>query len=306
MPCYDPLQAVVFERPGLKKRVVISSELRGWFRMGKEKPNFTPAGKVMPLPCSICLGCRLEKARQWAVRCVHEASLYEDNSFITLTFAPEELPEGGSLSRSHMQAFMKDLRREYDDRRIRAFYCGEYGSKLGRPHYHAAIFNLSFDDREYWKTVGDYKYYTSGTLAKLWPYGFNVIGDLTFESAAYVARYVTKKVNGYRKDDHYGGKYPEFSQASLRPGIGYDWFARFGMSDVFPLDEIVVNGSKSKPPRYYDKLLERCDPDMFAAVKLRRELLTLSKKDEYSFDRLQVKLKCQQARMSSLSRMLEI
>lgn len=315
MPCFKPIQASYTYRPDGKKDIKFSNIIGDAFVRGERVSEFSNA---LSLPCSKCIGCKLEYSRQWAVRCVHEASLYEQNSFITLTFSPEKLAKvapTGSLDRRHMQLFMKRLRKAFDDRKIRSFYCGEYGDKLGRPHYHGAMFNLDFDDKEYWKTVNGSRYYTSESLNKIWGNGFAVIGDLTFESAAYVARYCTKKITGSKAEDYYTrvmadtGEvvklYPEFAQASLKPGIGSGWFDKYGMTDIFPRDECVSRGVICKPPRFYDTLLERVDPDLFNAVKSRRDVRRFSSEDDASFRRLADRQKCQEARMKMLVRSME-
>ena len=147
----------------------------------------------------------------------------------------------------------------YAPQKVRVFYCGEYGDKLGRPHYHAVLFNFDFKDKVYWRTVNDCKYYTSPSLSELWPFGHSTIGAVTFESAAYVARYTTKKITGkdaeahYKKVDADTGEIvkvlPEFCGMSLKPGIGKPWLDKYGKTDVFPYDECVARGARCKPPR---------------------------------------------------------
>lgn len=303
MPCLFPLQASFSVRPDGKKDISFSSAAAELFRQGV-KPV---AGSYLSLPCGRCMGCRLERSRQWAVRIMHEAQLYEDNCFVTLTFDEKHLREQcptGSLDRSHMQKFLKRLRRRFDHP-VRTYYCGEYGERLGRPHYHACLFNCDFADKAFWSMSGGFRYYTSEVLSDLWPFGHSVISDLTFDSAAYVARYCTKKIVGKEAADHYQGRLPEFGQASLRPGIGSGWLDRYGASDVFPLDEVVVRGVKCKPPRYYDKRLERDDPVRYEALKRARAERAEVKADDNSFRRLLVKQKCLEARFSKLIRKLE-
>ncbi|QGH72127.1 MAG: replication associated protein [Microviridae sp. ctjWc39] len=313
MPCYHPLQAYYSVRSDGKKDLHFSSELTKFasrsFHEGKKLPA-SLAGSFLSLPCGRCMGCRLERSRQWAVRIMHEAQLYEDNCFITLTFDEDNLKKmcpNGSLDRKHMQNFLKRLRQKFGDRKIRTFYCGEYGDDLGRPHYHACLFNLDFTDKLFWKSVNGCRYYTSKSLRDVWTFGHSVVGDLTFDSAAYVARYCTKKVTGDKAliEDHYKGRLPEFCQASLKPGIGSGWLDRFGASDVFPLDEVVVRGVRCKPPRYYDKRLERDDPIAFEKLKLLRLERAKDKEDDNTHARLLVKEKCQQARFKKLIRTLE-
>lgn len=160
--------------------------------------------------------------------------------------------------------------------------CGEYGELLTRPHYHYLLFGYNFPDRYYFKTSkSGEKLYRSPTLETIWPYGHAWIGDVTYESCAYVAAYVMKKLNGARAEEHYlrvderGTNYwiqPEFNAMSRRPGVGKEWWDEFN-PDIYTDDLVVLNnGSKSKPPRYYDKLLELMDPAAMAVIKLRREL----------------------------------
>lgn len=320
MVCYKPLQAYfAYDRDG-KRSVKFNSVAQSRFTKGESMPDFESFQSInkdlkgnnykgFQLPCGRCGGCRLERSRQWAVRCMNEASLYEDNCFVTLTYSEKYLPEDGSLNKKVVQDFIKRLRFEFKDRRIRFFYCGEYGEEKQRPHYHLIIFNLDFQDKYYWKTRNGYRYYRSPTLEKLWEFGNSCIGDVTFESCAYVARYCVKKITGEKAKDHYNGRLPEFCQASLKPGIGKPWIDRFGKTDVFPFDEMVVERQrvkvKSKPPRYYDKCFEKVDADAFAYMKDRRVEQALLKEDDNTFRRLAVKEKCQEARMKRLIRTME-
>ena len=161
-------------------------------------PASPPARGAEPctIPCGKCIGCRLAHSRQWAVRCVHEASLHERNCFLTLTFDDAHLPVSGSVSVRDVQLFLKRLRKalSYQNIKIRFFACGEYGDKNLRPHYHLILFNYDFsDDRQLLRQTPYGPLYISDFLFRLWPYGFHTIGNVTFKSCAYVARYVTKK-----------------------------------------------------------------------------------------------------------------
>lgn len=153
---------------------------------------------------------------------------------------------------------------------VRFYYCGEYGDKLDRPHYHLCLFGVDFPDKEHIYTKNGRKYYKSEILSRYWKFGNNVITDLTFESAAYVSRYCTKKLNGEAAKE-YGGRLPPFGQASLKPGIGALWVDRFGFSDLYSNDRLVVRGGHfMKSPRYYDKLLEKRNPELFFKIKQAR------------------------------------
>lgn len=268
-----------------------------------------PAGtKRLEIPCGRCVGCKLERSRNWAVRCVLESSLYDSNCFITLTFNDEHLPANRSLDKEHFPLFMRRLRK-HTGRKIRYFHCGEYGGKLGRPHYHALLFNYDFPDKVLYTVRNDNKLYISSELSQLWPYGFSSVGDLTFASAAYVARYVMKKVPTKDAEDHYVDKstgeilVPEYVTMSRRPGLASAWFERFGFTDVFPSDQLVVDGKVGKPPRFFDKILEKVDPQMYDDVKSER-MSHLKEWNESSDLRLRVKEEVKLAQIKSLKRSL--
>lgn len=271
-------------------------------------------GDQLQLSCGQCVGCRLERSRQWAVRCVHEASMHEQNCFITLTYSDEFVPYDGGLRYPDFQRFMKRLRK-YFKHKVRFYMCGEYGETFGRPHFHACLFGLDFPDRVVFGTTdAGFNIFTSDILSSLWPYGFSSVADFSFESAAYVARYVMKKVTGdaaashYEVYDHVSGEIfnrsPEFNHMSLRPGIGALWFERYGLSDVAVRDAVVVNGVECTVPRYYDKLLKRVDPLRYDDNKTQRVLDSYLVRDDNTDTRLEVKERVALARISSLRRNL--
>lgn len=210
------------------------------------------------IPCGQCIGCRLEYSRQWAMRILHESSLYRDNVFLTLTYSDDNLPTDASLRLRDWQLFMKRLKKRLKGRQIRFFHCGEYGDTTHRPHYHAILFNIDFEDKKHLKTTdrGD-RIYTSAFLDEVWEQGDCYIGSVTFESAAYCGRYVMKKLTGNRKSE-YGSREPEYCTQSRRPGIGKPWLEKW-KTDVFPNDFCVINGKKVKVPKYYDALVKSPD-----------------------------------------------
>lgn len=297
MPCYHPITTYnVGPRENGKARLS--------FTYQKNSP-------VIILPCGQCIGCRLERSRQWALRCMHEASLYDQNCFITLTYATEHLPKNNSLEKSDFQKFMKRFRKAVNPEKIRYYMCGEYGDLNHRPHFHACIFNYDFADKELWKTHKGEKYYVSPRLEKLWPFGHCVIGDVTFESAAYVARYVTKKVTGKKSRGHYErineetGEVitltPEYNDMSRRPGIGRIWYDRY-KSDL-KKDFITARGVKMKPPKYYDSILERESEEEYKKLKEKRaEQAELRAEPEGLGNRLEVKEKIKMKQFKQLKR----
>lgn len=206
---------------------------------------------------------------------MHEASLYDENSFITLTYADEHLPSDKSVNKPDWQLFLKRLRKrinqEEPGRKIRFMMCAEYGTDqdpnspnvLGRPHYHACLFNWNFPDKQYYRTTdAGHHTFMSPLLDEAWGKGRHEVGELTRESAEYVARYVTKKQNGDLADDHYSwvepttGEitfvHPEFSLQSRRPGIGKHWYDRYKTDLVKGF--ITDNGKKMPIPKYYRNL----------------------------------------------------
>jgi len=320
MACTQPLEA-------WRSHVLKTVNGKDLIAFNRELVNFAPYESIQ-LPCGQCLSCRFDHAKQWAVRCVHEASLYPQGqtSFITLTFADEHLytrrhnctkcekylrkvkakeakialnPEHveppitfcsiPSVCHRDFTLFMKRLRKKVAKtghsesgalRKLRYFHVGEYGSKLGRPHHHALLFGYQFPDLKYWKTTKSGNIiYRSAILESLWPYGFSSVGELTWQTAAYCARYSIKKVGKKHAEEHYK-KYchttkqvvkvePEYITMSRRPGIARDWIERY-TSDVYPKDAVHICGRVFKSPRYYDRMYDLESPEEFRKIKNRR------------------------------------
>lgn len=286
MTCYAPLT-------GYRSAQVNDSGKRGIvFARGA---SF--AGLPMKLPCGQCVGCRLKKAREWAVRCLHEVQMADVSTFLTLTYDDDHLPPGGTLVKRDVQLFMKRLRKAKKER-IRFYAGGEYGDNFQRPHYHLLLFGCDFGDKRVRsKSARGDVLYSSKECAELWPMGFNTIGAVTPESAMYVARYCMKKVTGEAAQEHYLvqtedgeliSREPEFALMSRRPGLGSEWFDKFGRHS-FRHDSVIMGGREIKPPRYYEVLLDRLDNNAMARVK--RDRLLGRKVDvvENGPDRLRVR-----------------
>jgi len=319
MPCYHPIKGWRGrdKNPETGKRPIVFDR------------RLSYQGIQVEFPCGRCIGCRLERSRQWAMRCVHEASMYSDNCFITLTYNNQNLPKDRSLHLEHFQLFMKRLRKKYGTK-IKFFHCGEYGQKHRRPHYHACLFNFDFKDRKLWKTKNGFKVYVSKSLETLWPFGFSTVGDVTFESAAYVARYITKKINGEAAEKnrpvidpdtgiqgalkHYEtvnfktgevwNLKPEYTTMSRRPGIGKSFYQKF-KNDIFPSDEIIMRGKKMGVPKYYDSLLESENPDELKRIKNERKAKAREHEENNAPDRLKVREKKKLKDFTKLIRSLE-
>jgi hypothetical protein len=257
------------------------------------------------VPCGQCIGCRLERSRQWAMRCVFEASLWPRNCFLTLTFDDIHIDPSFSLVKADFVNFMKRLRFRFGSG-IRFFHCGEYGSINLRPHHHAIIFNHDFDDKVFYSSKLGIPLYRSPSLESLWPFGFSTIGDVTFESAAYVARYILKKITGDDAADHYQGRLPEYVTMSRRPGVGRAWYSKF-KSDVYPHDYVVIRGGlKCKPPKYYDNIYDNESPELLKLLKRLRSKKLKAFASNNTIKRLQVREKLQYLRADMLDRMIEI
>ena len=188
MTCFYPLH-------GMRSRTVNPN--------GKRSITFDVKLGFSDMPvtvkCGKCIGCRLDLSRQWAIRCMHEADQYDENCYITLTYAPEHLPESATLVLEDWRYFIKKLRRYNPDIKIRYYHSGEYGKAteknnwIARPHYHALIFGFAFKDMTLYKVINEIPLFKSAELTKIWGKGHASVGNITMESAAYVARYIMKK-----------------------------------------------------------------------------------------------------------------
>lgn len=223
-------------------------------------------GKNIMLPCQRCAGCRLERSRQWAVRCMSEMKIWRANSFITLTYAEDALTFGGAehgiLVPRDLTLFWKRLRKELKKhgKNFRYFACGEYGDLYNRPHYHSIIFGYDFPDKTYKTTKNGNHYYSSDMLNRVWGNGDCVVGNATFESCSYVARYVMKKRLGKTASTYAEeGITPEFCVMSRRPGIGAEFYDKFE-SDMFPRDQIHSRNYLTTPPRYFTERYKKSHP----------------------------------------------
>lgn len=287
MPCYFPLKAWRKEGGGITFR-----------------PRQAFIDQHIVVPCGKCIGCRLRYSRDWAIRCWHESLLWDSNKYLTLTYDEENIPKDRSVNVRDMQLFFKRLRKKFGEG-VRYFHCGEYGNETNRPHYHAIIFNIDFSDLVYFKNVREHKYYISETLNRIWNKGFVVVSDVTFESAAYCARYITKKVYGDKAEEHYQGRAPEYTTMSRggsnKKGLGYDWY-QLNKKKIYYYDEIVIDGRRFKPPRYYDQLYKAEFPDEWRKVQVNREFENMRRLHDYTDRRLETRERVKRSQIKSLKR----
>ena len=258
MACYKPLTAYQ-----CSDKSIIWREIPG-----------ADVVRTLSLPCGQCVGCRLERSRQWAVRCMHEAQMHTSNCFITLTYAPEHCPKDMSLHYEDFQLFMKRLRKRYTGKTIRFYMAGEYGESFDRPHFHACIFGLDFEDKKFFQRTQT--------------------GSILYDAEAH-----------YQYCDLETGEIiqrtPEFNKMSLKPGIGQAWFDKY-MSDVYTTDSVVVRGKKCRPPRFYDNKFKELFPEQFDDIQYKRELDGRSYAQDNTLERLAVKEKVALAKLSLLKR----
>ena len=317
MSCFYPMQALKLDSKTKKGKSVVRFIKDSFRNLFKGDPRL-----ISGLPCGQCVGCRLERSRQWAIRMVNEAQLHVENCFITLTFDEESLAEREnpmSLDKKEFQLFMKRLRKYLDPLgiKVRYYMCGEYGELFKRPHYHAILFGVDFPDKKLEKIVDGRRYYSSALLRELWSFGNNIITDVNFDTCAYVARYIMKKHLGKDAWKNYfeyldeqtgelvGQRLPEYTTMSRRSGIGKEWLDKY-LLDVYPKDKIFMRGrGYSKPPKYYDSLYEIIDPSDLSRIKQARILEAQKCADDNTPDRLNAKQAVKLAQIGVLKRNLE-
>lgn len=227
---------------------------------------------------------------------MHQAKSSDYNCFITLTYSDENLPKDDSLDLRDLQLFWKKLRKR--GRKFKYLACGEYGSLSLRPHYHAALFGVDFhEDRELVTHNAIHRTWISNELQETWDKGYTLIGDLTVASASYIAKYIMKKSvfhgpksERYKRLEPLTGEVwsvkPEFVVMSKRPGLGAEWFEKWGKTDVYPSDLILLDGRKFRPPRYYDKQLSE---DELEELQARRGKHMQKMKEDLTPERLRAR-----------------
>lgn len=253
---------------------------------------------------------------------MHEKMMHEQNCVLTLTYDDEHLPKDLSLNYRDFQLFMKRLRKHFSkcgsattpkkNFNLRFYMGGEYGEKYGRPHYHVALFGINFPDKKYHKkSPAGFPVYKSATLDKIWQNGYAGIGELTFESAAYIARYIMKKRTGDGNKTHYEIidmktgeiqlRKKEFNQMSRGKGIGLDWLKKY-TNDAYPEGKVVVREHKQQTPRYYDKKWAEQEPTKWEELQYQRYKEGLAYITDRTPERLAVQEQVQNAKTKTLKR----
>lgn len=323
MACFRP-NMVLIEKHDLAKNKLLR------FVSGNDKNNspwfyeyFDTQNKMLKdlqsnqewtkVPCGQCAGCQQDYSRQWAIRCIMEASNWEDNIFLTLTYDEDHLPDyendeivdkngviyendgtwKGALQPRDWELFMKKLRehwrKHYNHTGIKFYMCGEYGGQNGRPHYHAILFNFPIK----WKELKIHRMNVDGSIIyecpeikEIWEKGFITVAEVNWDTCAYVARYVMKKLKAIPAPELYyeQGQIPEFVRMSRRPGIGKENFK----PEWYTNDEIIIKGHRQniqtvRPPKYYDKMYDELNHEHMNSIKnQRKEQAEMSRKMQMS------------------------
>lgn len=271
----------------------------------------TPSGKQLivsarPAPhvkhttllrqCDQCVGCRVRRRMELALRLEHESQFHDHAWFVTLTYNDEHLPENGSVDIKAIPVFIRALRQKMRPQKIRYFAVSEYGGQLGRAHYHLILFGPDFPDKKisYVKPsyahysdafvkmfgIGGAKYWTSELIESTWGKGFTQITSVSQATMQYVSKFHVEKVTGEKAADHYTvidehGEIhpiePERSLMSTNPGLGRKWIEKYWKT-VYPRGHLLGRGGvKFAPPKYYDRWLEKNHLDLYNQVKEQRE-----------------------------------
>ena len=310
MPCYHPLKGFAIGKTdkGKTNYKIVSYDVTSvqlidgnWIPFSGPVFRSDKAQKMVAqsvtIPCGKCLGCRLEYSRQWANRCMLELGYHVSSWFVTLTYDDAHLPRSfygnpdtgeavpcATLYKRDFQLFMKRLRKKFGEG-IRFYAAGEYGDQTKRPHYHAIIYGLELDDLVFYKKMAlesanlYYNYYNSESLQSCWrdkdgnDIGFVVVGKVTWETCAYVARYIMKKQKGQGADIYEKFNIePEFCLMSRKPGIAHQYYEDHPeMWDYDKINMSTPNGGRSfRPPQYFERLFDVDCPDLSSARKKKK------------------------------------
>lgn len=284
MPCYRPITAWQFRKAGMLHK---SGKPRLQFGLSamayaEKRPQYA---EKLELPCGKCVGCKLKKAGEWSLRCVLELRSHMSGCFLTLTYNPKSIPGDWSLNRIDLQLFWKRLRKYLSKQpgapKIRYVACGEYGEKLGRPHYHACVFGWAPSDLVRTENNPGAKdpLYKSATLDHIWGLGNVLVGTLTAKSAGYTARYALKKQEWHGRAAGESGKMRPYVVASQ--GIGRNFF-KANAESLFRNDFVIHPETLTQVPLppYFDRLMVKfVGEETFREFKERRKRRAAAKRD---------------------------
>lgn len=290
MPCYKPM--VRYEEGGKAKIYNINKLLDAHDQESimyeLRKLGHSPT-RVDIIPCGKCIGCQLDYSRQWANRIALEMQ-GKECWFLTLTYADEHLPlkqqvstltgelmSTPTLQKSDLQKFIKRLRetwsRKYKNNDIKFFACGEYGTQGGRPHYHMILINFHAEGNakliKHSVNAQKQPLYKCPDIEKIWRKGHIILGRASWETAAYVARYVMKK-SGKNKA-YYDAKKILEPYIVASQGLGKKYYEEHKES-ILKYDTIPTIHGPMTPPRYFDKMTRETNPTEYERNKEIRKL----------------------------------
>lgn len=259
MSCYNPILAVDYGIDPFTRKHRVKILPKRVDKNLEELRDFY-GDMLLCLPCGKCIGCVNDYKNSWAVRILLEASLYEKNCFITLTYRDECLPKDNKPHRDEFVKFFKRLRKKVGVP-LRVFYVGEKGDRSGRAHYHAIIFGYDFPDKVvHGRTDKGSIIYKSRILQDCWSFGLSSVGEVEPGSACYVAQYSNKKKLKGEDDGSFIGM-------SRMPGLGCSTFNR----KWFKSDTIYCALGEATIPRFFHKMMEGLDPEYFEEWKAARK-----------------------------------
>lgn len=279
MPCYKPI---------LTEKIKQGEKVK--FKKVRNVKEYTQTlnfnWKIQHMiACRKCIGCKLDNAREWAIRCQLETKESKNNYFISLTYATQYLHTNtqgiATCNNQDLTKFINSLRKHFErqgHKGIKYLASNEYGSKRKRPHYHICFFNLPLKDL---KPTGEKNdigqpYFISKTIDKIWNKGMHKIGITNYESAGYVARYTLKKQTKmeYKKL----GIEPE--KLRMSNGIGLEYFKNH-KDEIYKYDHITIKTEKGVknllPPKYFDRKMNEKNSKLMQEIKEKRKKLALIK-----------------------------
>lgn len=210
------------------------------------------------VPCGHCINCYNNKRNDWSLRLQFEAfATTYVTTFVTLTYADECLPTTSDgkfvLHYPDVQNFVRAIR--YDLKKynvtMRYFFCGEYGDKLKRPHYHGILY-FNTDNKPMSK-----ERFLVDVLDKLfrdnWKFGIYDIASADDSALHYVTKYCVKSFTDDTKSP-----YRERMICSTKPPIGLSWLTPERVAYYKShKDKLYINhnGFKYNLPRIFRKKL---------------------------------------------------
>lgn len=207
------------------------------------KVDINSSLKMITYPCGRCPECVKAKINSWLFRLNKELEISTTPLFITLTYDEKSVPRTSAgrktLRKRDVQLWLKRLRKEYakiSKKRVVYYLCGEYGSRTGRPHYHAIMFNMDCPE----------------LIDRTWQNGFTDYSVLGKNGARYVLKYMSKQ--RAKKSDSFE---PEFSLMSKKIGSNYltPAMVKYHNRDVKNCVITTPEGYKMALPKYYKEKL---------------------------------------------------